>query len=107
VSEPTSSAGSLAGGNMAMTCPKSLGPSLHAQPEPWDSVVNLGTSPLGTPSSGASPFTFSVMNHHLLRVPHPPCASRTHPPQTLADVWSGIHTPRLTTNRYCNRLATR
>jgi hypothetical protein len=30
-----------------MTCPKSLGPSLHAQPEPWDSVVNLGISSTG------------------------------------------------------------
>ena len=29
-----------------MTCPKSLGPSLHAQPEPCDSVVSLGISPI-------------------------------------------------------------
>ena len=41
---------------MDMTCPKSLGPSLHAQPEPWESVVSLGISP-----QAPSPFVVSVM----------------------------------------------
>jgi hypothetical protein len=36
-----------------MTCPKSLGLSLHAQPEPCESVVSLG---------------ISSIDHHLLRL---------------------------------------
>jgi hypothetical protein len=64
-----------------MTRPKSLGPSLHAQPEPCDSVVSLGISSAMTVTSLPVVLVFRA------RVP-------AIPPQTLADVSAGIHRPQ-------------
>jgi len=37
-----------------MTCPKSLGPSLHAQPEPCERLVSLGIASMDITSSSSS-----------------------------------------------------